>query len=271
MRLLMVLLVSLSLLLGSLSAPVLSQRRLTPGQKKKIVAIKKRLQKLPPQERKAAIKALNIRLRNARKRIGLAKMQNKATAMEAEIWMLEKEVELLKVMGTAAPAPPPPPKQRLAPVKRPKAPIRPKQKVEKFRRKQFGISAGYIGGMLGVMAELRTHNPFEMLRTSCRFGIGYAQGEDTAGTMRKHALIVLDGIYRLNPPQTRGLRNYFGLGINYDVYTTGQVSGGLGGQVFFGMEGGRGRQMFLEIGYGTIRTGFSPDYSGLTALVGYKF
>ena len=90
--------------------------------------------------------------------------------------------------------------------------------------------------------------------------------------MRKHALVVLDGIYRLNPHWTRGIKSYVGLGLNYDVYTTGQKSGDLGYQAFYGVEGTMGfGQMFAEIGYGKIRTGFSPDYSGIGVLVGYKF
>ncbi|MFC1637484.1 hypothetical protein ACFL1W_00535 [Candidatus Margulisiibacteriota bacterium] len=265
MKYLLVLLVSLSLLLGSLSAPALAAKKLTPGQIKKIENIRKRIKKLPPQERQAAVKALNIRLRNARRRVGLAKMQNKAAALEAEMWMMEKEIELLKTMDAPTKLPP----KVMAPATKAKA--RPKAQAPKMRRKQLGISAGYIASIPGVLAEVRAHNPFELLRTSIRFGVGYAQGEDSNGTVRKHALIVLDGIYRLNPPQAQGIRSYFGAGINYDVYTTGQVSGALGGQVFYGIEGGRGRQMFFEVGYGTIRTGFSPDYSGLTALVGYKF
>ena len=97
------------------------------------------------------------------------------------------------------------------------------------------------------------------------------QGEDSDKITRKHALLVIDGIYRLNPPATRGIRSYIGLGINYDVYTTGQKSGSFGGQAYYGMEGNFGPgQLFAEFGYGTIRTGFSPDYAGLGAVLGYR-
>ena len=36
-------------------------------------------------------------------------------------------------------------------------------------------------------------------------GAAYAEGEDTAGTKRKHALVIFDGIYRMTPPETRGM------------------------------------------------------------------
>jgi len=150
---------------------------------------------------------------------------------------------------------------------------RPKPMMAKHRGPQFGISAGYIAGIPGIQAEVRYHNPFDLLRTSIRIGGAYAQGNDTNQTMRKHALIVLDWIYRLNPPHAQGIRSYFGLGLNYNAYTTGQVSGSSGYQAYYGVEGGsrRGGQTYFEVGYGSIRTGFSPDYTSVTALLGYKF
>ena len=101
--------------------------------------------------------------------------------------------------------------------------------------------------------------------------MGYARGNDKDGTLRKHALIVLDWIYRLNPPHTQGVKSYFGLGLNYDVYTTGKVGGSLGGQGFYGVEGEAGEgNLYAEVGYGAIRTGFSPAYVGLMAVLGYR-
>jgi hypothetical protein len=137
---------------------------------------------------------------------------------------------------------------------------------------QFGVAGGYIAGIPAIMGEIRYHNAFDLLRTSIRLGAAYAEGEDTAGTKRKHALVILDGIYRLTPPETRGMRSYVGLGLNYDAYTTGQKQGSFGGQAYYGVELGRGwgGQTYFEVGYGMIQTGFSPDYTGLNALVGFK-
>lgn len=104
-------------------------------------------------------------------------------------------------------------------------------------------------------------------------GVAYAKGEDSNKDIRQHALVVLDGIYRLSPPWTPGVRSYFGAGLNYDVYTTGQKMGTVGGEIFYGAEGDAGDNgnLYFEVGYGMIRTGFSPSYKGLTAVVGYRY
>lgn len=143
----------------------------------------------------------------------------------------------------------------------------------RHRSPQVGISLGYTAGLPAIQAEARFHDVFDMVRTSFRIGATYAQGEDTDKVMRKHALLAVDGMYRLNPPQAQGFRSYVGGGLNYDVYTTGQKSGAMGYQLFYGVEAGPANngQTFFELGYGTIKTGFSPDNTGLMAMIGYKF
>jgi hypothetical protein len=132
---------------------------------------------------------------------------------------------------------------------------------------QFGIAGGYIAGLPGVLAEVRFHNPFELVATALRIGAGYA----VDGSTRKHALLTLDAMYKLTAPDAPGFRSYVGLGVNFDAYTTGRQSGTLGGQAFYGMEANAGSgQFYLEAGYGVIRTGFSPNSQGLNVLVGYK-
>ncbi|MDI6731775.1 MAG: hypothetical protein QME05_04270 [Candidatus Margulisbacteria bacterium] len=136
---------------------------------------------------------------------------------------------------------------------------------------QFGVSVGHLAGLTGAVGEIRFHNPLEFKSTSLRLGAGYVQGNDSAGTARKHALVILDGIYRMTEPDAEGLRSYFGAGVNYDAYTSGRVSGTFGGEVFYGVEANAGGgQMYGEIGYGLIRTGFSPNQQGLNLQVGYK-
>lgn len=281
MRHLIVFALSLILIFGSFSAPVSAQRKVPPGQKKKIERIKERVAKLSPKERKEAVKALNAKLVRLNKRYKVVKLARRRALIEADIWRIEKELELLRALETAlAPGRPPAgppglhmvPPGHLRPLPKPIPKPRMRQPL-KPRSPQVGLSAGYIGSIPGVLGEFRFSEPFDLVATSLRIGAAYAQGEDSDGTLRKHALIVLDGIYRLNPPHTPGLRSYFGLGFNYDAYTTGKKSGDLGGHAFYGVEGGRywGGQMFFEIGYGVIRTGFSPNYTGLTALLGYKF
>jgi hypothetical protein len=127
-----------------------------------------------------------------------------------------------------------------------------------------GISLGYMAGITGARFEFYM-SPFS---NDIRFGGAYAEGKDSESVTRKHTLIFLDMIYQL--PESDA---YCGIGANYDAYTSGRASGSLGGEVFLGQEAGSDKEgkLFLEIGYGAIRTGFSPDYSGLTAMVGFKF
>lgn len=243
--------------------------RLSPGQRKKI---EKRVKKMNQAERKASAKALNSKLVRLRKRVKLTSLSAKQRVLlNADIERIDQELVFIKSIRVVAP-PPPPPRRRLGrPVPKP----RPKPRPVKPRLKmiQIGASGGYIAGIPGAIVDIRFHNPFDMLRTSARIGAAYAQGEDTAGTTRKHALLILDGIYRLNPPHSQGLRSYVGVGLNYDVYTTGQTSGDLGYHAYYGIEGGRfgGGQTFFEVGYGKIRTGFSPEYAGVSALMGFRF
>jgi hypothetical protein len=277
MRKLMVLVLSIVFVLGSLSAPILAQRKMPPGQKRQIEnKIRNRIKKLSAAERKAAVKTLNAKLTRLKLRQKQVQLARRRAVIASEIWRIEKELELLRAMQAAPPPGPslvPPgqlkPRPRLTPRPIPKPIPRPR----KPRSPQVGLSIGYVGGIPGALGELRFFEPLDLMATSLRLGAAYAQGEDSDKVMRKHALIVLDGIYRLTPHHTRGIRSYIGLGLNYDAYTTGQKSGALGGHAFYGVEGGRhwGGQLFFEIGYGTIRTGFSPDYTGLTALLGYKF
>jgi hypothetical protein len=270
----------LSFFIGLSCSSAMAQRYLAPGQRKKIET---RVKRLTPAERKASLIALNAKLGRLNQNLRFAKGARRRTLL-AEVERVEIEIGLIKSYEVVVVAPPPGP-PIIPPGHLKKQPIvvipEPAQELESelspesedMRSPQVGLSAGFIAGIPAAQAEIRFHNLFDLLRTTLRIGAAYAEGEDTDGVNRKHALVSMDGIYRLNPPHTQGIRSYFGLGINYDAYTTGRESGSIGGGAFYGIEGGPSLygQLFFEIGYGTIRTGFSPNYNGITALLGYKF
>lgn len=289
MKYLMVLLISINLLIGSLTCPVLSLRKglaqaapkgLT---KQKHEKIKKRIAKLSAIERRELRRVLKGRLQRLKRNMKFARQARKLAQLEAELLRVEAEIALLnayqKELASRPPTEEPPapaPAPTLTPTPKPAPKLVPPRRrpkpILKPRSPQFGLSVGLIGSIPGAILEFRFFEPLDLVATSLRIGAAYAQGEDSDKVMRKHTLIVLDGIYRLNPPQTKGIRSYLGLGINYNVYTSGQASGTLGGQAFYGVEGNFGEgQVYAEFGYGIIRTGFSPQYAGLSAAVGYKF
>ncbi|OGC05549.1 hypothetical protein A3H38_06180 [candidate division WOR-1 bacterium RIFCSPLOWO2_02_FULL_46_20] len=269
--------VCLILILGNFSSPTHGQTMLPPGQQMKMQKIKERIDRLPPRQRGEAIHTLSNKLQRIKQRLREVRDAERRAAIEAEFDRVTRELEFLKAAveefspeQTPGPLPPPPPDR---PLNHPMNEPPPRHMGHKPDSRQIGLSAGYVAGLPGALLELRLFEPFDLISTSLRVGGAYAQGADSAGTSRKHVLAVLDGIYRLNPPHTQGIKSYFGLGFNYDVYTSGQQNGTLGGQIFYGIEGGQtmGSQMFFEVGYGLIRTGFSPNQMGLTALLGYKF
>ncbi|MDD4179646.1 MAG: hypothetical protein PHH14_06345 [Candidatus Margulisbacteria bacterium] len=136
---------------------------------------------------------------------------------------------------------------------------------------EFGLAFGSFGSARGTIVELRRNDPFNVAATTVRFGAGYVLGEDTDHIMRHHYLLVLDGIYRLQPPQRQGVRSYFGAGLNFDLLTSDNRSGSLGGQFYWGGEVTFARgTLFLEAGYGLIRTGYSAPTRGMNLLFGYR-
>ncbi|MBI5698970.1 hypothetical protein HZC35_01490 [Candidatus Saganbacteria bacterium] len=155
-------------------------------------------------------------------------------------------------------------------------PVAAKPKPERLRTQpalEAGLSFGYFANVPAAVADLRWHNIMEWERVSARTGVIYAQGEDTDKTLRKHALLFLDGTYRLDSMGMRGAGTYAGAGVNYLVYTSGRVSGTWAGQVYVGLDSRIGRRevLYVELGYGYIRTGFSPTYRGLNAALGYRW
>lgn len=140
--------------------------------------------------------------------------------------------------------------------------------LKKSRGMEVALSAGLIASIPGVKLELQSNFPYGELK----YGAAYAQGEDSNNVNRKHALVFLDVSRRFAPAVYQGIRPYWSVGINYDAYTSGRVSGALGWQCALGMEGDitASSFYFLDLGYGVINTGFSPIYNGLTAQLGYR-
>ena len=169
--------------------------------------------------------------------------------------LMERREHILHNLPPAPVEPPPP-------FVEPKPPIMHKRSLEP----QIGLAGGLFAATPALLGEIRFFDPFDLISTSLRLGGMYAQGSS-----RKHALVFIDWIYRLNPPGTPGINSYVGLGANYNVYTTGRVSGAAGYQAFYGVEGDSGSgRLYLEAGYGTLRTGFSPDSQGYNVMLGFR-
>lgn len=133
----------------------------------------------------------------------------------------------------------------------------------------LGIAGGSFSSASGLNLEMRLQTPYVMgpATTSLRLAGGYYLSRDMD---RRYALIQTDAMLNSPAGMITGVENYFGFGLNYVAMTTGRVSGALGGQVFYGVEGdGFAGTMFGEIGYGIMRTGFSPSHKGITLLVGF--
>ncbi len=120
------------------------------------------------------------------------------------------------------------------------------------------------------MAEARLPLPYIIgpARTTCRVAAGLAQ---SVGMDRKYLPLYFDLIFNFPPGIITGTQNYVGAGLNYSVLTTGKKQGSIGGELFYGVEGeGFGGKVFGEVGYGMLRTGFSPSQRGVILLVGYR-
>ncbi|MBI5078504.1 hypothetical protein HZB08_00585 [Candidatus Saganbacteria bacterium] len=80
-----------------------------------------------------------------------------------------------------------------------------------------------------------------------------------------------DLIINFPPGWLSGTRNYLGMGLNYVAFASGMSPGTIGGQFFYGVEGGGfGGKVFGEAGYGMLNAGSSAGSSGVTVLAGYR-
>ena len=146
------------------------------------------------------------------------------------------------------------------------------KKPASARPLEFGISLGLLANIPGACAELRWNQLFDNNNLSVKTGLMYADGNDANGFERKHALIFADGLWRLSQLEDNRVGIYIGGGLNYLALTTGRVSGAVAGETYVGLDSkiGRSETLYVEMGFGAIRTGFSPSYKGLNASVGYR-
>ena len=149
-------------------------------------------------------------------------------------------------------------------------PDQPEVYDQKRFRFKIGGTAGLFSASTGAFGEIRFSLPyiFGPATTSVRLAGGLAQSDDTS---RRYAPIMLDWIFNLPAGWFTGVENYAGMGLNYVVITSGRVPGSIGGQFFYGVQSrGFGGKLFGEMGYGVLRTGFTPDHKGTTVLFGYR-
>jgi len=134
----------------------------------------------------------------------------------------------------------------------------------------IGFSAGYFGGLPALAADIWFPNMLDSAKLNLRTGARYAQGADPDNVTRKNALVFLDGVMFLQ--DETNLKTYLGGGLNVLAYTTGQKSGSVGAQLYLGLETGswHSGSLYVEAGYGEVRTGFSPSIKGLAVDIGYK-
>ena len=204
-----------------------------------------------------AIAGTALALTPAQKRA--AQLKKKEVQLQEKIKMQELKLKKLReeegepepgALPRLKPLPPvAPPVMPLFPVPPPK-----REKPMLQPALEAGLSLGFFANIPAVGAELRWHNLMEMERVSAKTGVIYAQGEDANKTNRRHVLLFLDGIYRLDSMAMRG-------------------AGTWAGQVYVGLDSriSKREALYVELGYGYLRTGFSPTYRGLNASIGYRW
>jgi len=135
---------------------------------------------------------------------------------------------------------------------------------------EFGLSGGLFGNIPSVGVDAWFHKILGIGGTGIKAGLRYAQGEDSNKNIRKNILICADGIYDFNSGP--GAIFYLAGGLNYLAYTTGQTNGGVGAELYLGVEEGSFAygSLYAEAGYSAIRTGFSPTIKGLYLNFGIK-
>jgi len=154
---------------------------------------------------------------------------------------------------------------------RPPVVPKPQQPQRESRFKfELGATAGVFASTTAVNLEMRL--PLVWIvgpaKTSLRGSGSFSQTENAD---RRYAFTACDGILNFPAGWLTGVENYFGAGLNYTNLTTGQRSGALGGQLFYGIESeGFGGRIFGEVGWAILRTGFSSSNRGVSVLLGYR-
>lgn len=139
---------------------------------------------------------------------------------------------------------------------------------------RFNFELGFLSGFYAATPAFSVEFRFPLAyvvgptTSALRLVTGFAQTENLS---RRYLPIYVDTLFYFPPGYLTGVENYVGCGLNYVFLTTGRKTGSLGGQIFYGVqsEGFTGK-VFGELGYGLLRTGFSPAQKGLTILLGYR-
>jgi hypothetical protein len=184
--------------------------------------------------------------------------------------ILEELLEGIPEEAAEAEVPPPAEDEVYIPIE-----VAPAVEPEKNGRLLGGLNFE-IGGLVGFysastsfIGEIRipTQYIFGPATTSLRLSGGFAQSGDTS---RRYAPIMADAVLNFPAGWITGVENYLGAGLNYVVLTSGMQSGTIGGQVFYGVESdGFLGKLYGELGFGILRTGFSPSHKGVTVMMGY--
>jgi hypothetical protein len=150
----------------------------------------------------------------------------------------------------------------------------PTEEVGEVKKPRFEFEIGGVAGLFaaatGLSGEVRFPLPYILgpATSSLRISGGLMQSEDTS---RRYAPVQIDGILNFPAGWFTGVENYLGAGLNYVVLTTGRKPGTIGGEIFYGVSSeGFGGKVFGEMGWGILRTGFSPSHKGTIVLIGYR-
>ncbi|MFC1496590.1 hypothetical protein ACFL52_04165 [Candidatus Margulisiibacteriota bacterium] len=197
--------------------------------------------------------------------------QNWARAAKLKRMIAVQKNRLGETESIAAPPPPP--------VAAPKAPAKMTSAED---GPYFGLgmpvcgSVGYLANrsVLSARADVLLPEPLGLgsyvglpaESVMYRIGLGYFSGEDQNMHMVRGVPVYLDGVILLPANLLDGIESYIGAGINYLVLRTGNKSGTLGGQVYFGIQGnfglgGLNGKSFAQIGYKFLRSGVAASDS----------
>lgn len=143
----------------------------------------------------------------------------------------------------------------------------------------IGADLGLYAGIMALRAEVAIKEPMNIMKgTTARIGAGYAQAgtgqTSVLNNNRKFAFIYVGGSYNLDQlgVSIPGLdkTNLVGA-INYVNLTSGQFHGEIGGDVGVAVEKHIDPGcVYGELNYSKLRTGFSPSFTSVGLLVGYK-
>jgi len=201
-------------------------------------------------------------------------------------------IERLKVLKSQLQmeemAPPPPPPARPAPAPAP-APVAKKGNglFGWGNMVDVGGQVGLIAGVAGANIEARMADPLKVGQwmglpaSDLKIGAIYTQGDGKVNHNTqtvKVGTIYIDGVLNLPPAWMGGIDNYVGGGLNYVLTRSGNKSGTIGGEIYYGLQGdplGLGTGVtFGELGMHIIRPGTDENpadsFKSVTLTVGWR-